>query len=159
MVRQADGIHDRHDLVRLAHLADDLRDLHELVDRDAGNARDHLGCVPRVVVPQELEHRTRVPEGHIALGLRLRGARRPRERISFRLVRPGRRVVRPGGLVVPREETVGEGEALLHDEGRVRVVPDVLLVVEVVPDDVVDEPAEIRHVRAGADSQIHVREG
>ena len=49
-------------------------------------------------------------------------------------------------------EVLGVGERLVDDHGRVRVVLDVLLEVEVVLEDVVDDAAEERDVAAGADA-------
>ena len=57
---QPDRVDDRHHLVWLSHLADELRDLHELIDGDPGDARDHLRRVARVVLHQKLEDRARV---------------------------------------------------------------------------------------------------
>ena len=154
---ESDGVHDGHDLVGLAHLADDLRDLRELIDRDAGDARDHLRCVARVVLGHELEDRARVLEGHVALGPRRGRSGRTVERCRpLGLVAPRRDVVRPGRGVVSGEETVLEVEAFFHDERGVRVVLDVVLVIELVLDDVVDEAAEVGDVGTGPDPQVHV---
>ncbi len=62
---QADRVDDRHHLVRLAHLADQLGDPQELVLRDAGDARDHLRRVAGVVLLHELENGLRVLQRHV----------------------------------------------------------------------------------------------
>ena len=162
MVREAHRVHDGHDLVGLSHLADELRDLEVLLDGDAGDARDHLRRVARVVLLHELEDALRILKRHVAPREPTRARRRALglsaglRRWRRVLVGPGAHVVASGVLVVAGEQPVREAELLLHDEGRVRVVLDVLLVVQLVLDDVVDEATEIRDVGAGSNTQIHV---
>src|SRR6267142_5608173 len=75
------------------------------------------------------------------------------------LVGPRRGVVEALGRIVPAEQALVEAEPLLHDEGRVRVVLDVLVVDQVLLEDVVDQAAEEGGIRAGPDPRVHVRYG
>src|SRR5439155_1150774 len=123
-----------------------------------GDRGDHLRRVAGEMLLEELEDAPRVLQRHVALRSGLRRSRRPAERITLGLVGPGRDVVGARRGVVPGEETVLEVVALADDEGRVRVVLHVVGVVEVVLEDVVDEPAEVGHVGTGADPQIGIGE-
>ena len=173
---EADRVHDRHDLVGPAHLAHQLADLEELLLRDPGDVRDHLGRVAGVVRLHELEDAARVLEPHVALGDRHGGARVGRRSLSvsgdlllgplergrgrlIALVRPRRGVVGALGGVVPAEEAFVEPVALLHEEGGVGVVPDVLVMDQVVGKHVVDEPAEVGDVGPGPDARVDVGRG
>src|SRR5207245_7322320 len=75
------------------------------------------------------------------------------------LVGPRRGVVRALDRIVAAEQPLAEAEALLHEEGRVRVVLDVLVVDQVLLDDVADQAAEKGGVRAGPDPGIHIGHG
>ena len=173
VLRQPDRVNDRHHLVGPAGLADDLGDLEELLLGNAGDRRDHRGREPRVVLAHELKHRARVLEVHVPLGERHAGARARRRvttgddlllgplecRLGGRvaLVGPRRGVVEVLGRIVPAEQALVEAEPLLHDERGVRVVPDVLVVDQVLFEHVVDQAAEEGDVRAGPNPRIHVR--
>src|SRR5207245_2994352 len=144
---------------------DDLRHLKELILRDAGDALDDLGRVAGVMLLEQLEYGLRVLQRHVALREAGRGRLRTLDlatglrRRRRGLVGPRRAVVRPRVLVVAGEQAVVEGELLLHDERGVRVVADVFVVEQVVLQDVVDEAAEIRDVRADARPHVDVGEG
>src|SRR5438445_1799611 len=175
VVREPDRVDDRHHLVGPAGLADDLRDLEELRLRDTGDRGDHLGGVARIVLAQELEYRAGMLELHVALGERHAGTGagwslavsddlllRSLERGlsgGVALVGPRRGVVRALDRIVAAEQPLAEAEALLHEEGRVRVVLDVLVVDQVLLDDVADQAAEKGGVRAGPDPGIHIGHG
>ena len=107
VVCEAHRVHDRHHLVRLAHLADQVRDLVEIVDRDAGDARNDIGRVARVMLLHQLKDRSRILEGQVALG-------EPCRRIG--VVAPGCDVVAARRSVVAGEETVVERVTVLDEE-------------------------------------------
>src|SRR5439155_3862702 len=69
---------------------------------------------------------------------------------------PGADVVLASGGIVAAEESVLECKVLLHQEGGVGVVGDVFLVMEVVLQDVIDQPAEVRDIGAGADARVDI---
>ena len=160
---EADGIDDRHHLVGLAHLADQLGDAHELVLRNAADARHHLRRVARVVLLHELEYRLRILQRHVALGDCGDGPTRRRMRFvigvtrgGIDLIAPGGDVVLAGGGIVAAEEPVLERVVLFHQEGGVGVVDDIFLVIEVVLQDVIDQPAEVGDIGAGADARVDI---
>ena len=165
MLRQPDGIDDRHHLVGLAHLADQLRDPHELVLRDPSDARHHLRGVARVMLLHQLEDGLRILQRHVALGDAVRGAvgRQPGRRGGgggrvVDLVTPARDVVLSVGGVIAAEQAVRERVGLLDQEGGIRVVAHVLVVEQVVLQHVIDEPAEVGHVRADPNPGIDIGE-
>ena len=90
--------------------------------------------------------------GRLSPGL-CRSRRRPGRQA---LVVPRGRVVGPLRLVVAREQPVVELVALGHDERGVGVQLDVVLVVQLVLEDVVDEPPEEGDVGAGPDRGVDV---
>src|SRR5439155_1020745 len=133
MLGEADRVDDRHYLVGLAHLADQLGDAHELVLRNPGNARHHVGGVARVMLLHQLEDGVRILHRHVTLRDRHRGApsrklrldRRRRRRVG--LVAPARDVVLAVLGVVATEEAIREPVLRLHQESGVRVAADVLV--------------------------------
>jgi hypothetical protein len=139
VVGEADRVDDRHHLVRLAGLADQLGHLEELVLGDAGDALDHLRGVAAVVLAQQVEHRAGMLEVHLRIAVRPG------------LVRPGLGVVDPLARIVGAEDPVLELVALLHHQAGVGRPGHVLLVVQLVLEDVVDQPAEVGDVRPGPD--------
>src|ERR1051326_8348632 len=71
------------------------------------------------------------------------------------VVLPGLELIPAGLGVPPGEEAVevlGVAVAFVDDDGSVRVVLDVLREVELVLEDVVDQPTEEGDVRAGTDA-------
>ncbi len=106
VVGEAYRVDDGHHLVGLAHLADEVRNLVELVDGDARDAGDDLWRVARVVGLHELEDRLRVLQGEVALG----------EPVGAEVVAPAAYVVRPLCGAVPGEQPIGETEGWLHEE-------------------------------------------
>ena len=165
MLREPDRVDDRHHLVGLAHLADQLRDPHELVLRDPSDARHHLRGVARVMLLHQLEDGLRVLQRHVALGDAVRGAvgRQPGRRgggggCVVDLVTPARDVVLSVGGVIAAEQAVRERVGLLDQEGGIRVVAHVLVVEQVVLQHVIDEPAEVGHVRADPNPGIDIGE-
>src|SRR5689334_22515266 len=70
VVCETHGVHDRHDLVGTARLADDAGDLEELLGGDARDRRHHVRRVARVVLAEQLEHRAGVLQLHVSLGQR-----------------------------------------------------------------------------------------
>ena len=164
---QADRIDDRHDLVGLAHLTDQLSDALELIRRDAGDARNHFGRVARVVLLHQLEDRLRVLQRHVALRDRVdRAVGWQTGGVGIRrcgggvigLVAPAGDVVLAVRRIVSSEESVLEAVGRLHQEGGVGVVAHVLVVEEVVLQHVVDEAAEVGDVGPGADAGVDIRD-
>ncbi len=149
VVGEAHRVDDGHDLVGLAHLADEVGHLVELVNRNPGDARHDIRRVARVVGLHELEDRPLVLEGHVAIG----------ETIGSCLIAPAAYVIRALGGAVSGEESVCETETLLDDERGVRVVGHIVGLEEVVLQDVVDQAAEVRDVGAGTNAQVHVGDG
>ncbi len=124
-----------------------LRDLPDLIGRNAGDPLAHLERVPRDEGLQAREHAVRVIQapGDTRLALRVE------------LVSPGLGVVFVVLRVVPAEDAILEVERLVAQEEGVRVGDDVILVVQLVHDDVVDHRVLERRVGAGPDARVHVR--
>src|SRR4029453_2257961 len=97
----------------------------------------------------ELEDRTRMFEGRIDLGV-TRG---------IELVAPARLVVTLLLVVPAGKETVFEREAVLNQERGIRVQLDIVFLVEVVRQDVVDQPAEKGNVGPRAYRDIAIGNG
>ena len=78
------------------------------------------------------------------------------ESIGTDLVVPARLVVVPLLGVIAGEQAVLEAELILHQERRVGVVEDVLVLNLVVRKQIVDHPAEPGDIGAGADRHVEV---
>src|SRR4030095_16929261 len=97
----------------------------------------------------ELEDRTRILERRIGLGV-ARGAE---------LVAPARLVVTLLLVVPAGKEAVFEREALLNQERGIRVQLDIVFLVEVVRQNVIDQPAEKGNVGPRAYRDIAIGDG
>ena len=123
-----------------------LRDLLDLIGRNAGDPLAHLQRVARDEGLQAREDAVRVVQalGDARLALRVE------------LVSPGLRVVLVVLRVEPAEDAVLEVERLVAQEEGVGVGDDVVLVVQLVDDDVVDHRVLERRVGAGPDARVDV---
>src|SRR5438067_1083719 len=151
-----------------------LGDADDQIGRDAADLADELRRVARIVPAQDLVDAARVLQRLVALYLRHALA----ADLAFRsagndLLVTGSRnrsvdpfVLPRGGVVlalllVPAAEQaaqiLGVLVILADDHRRVRVVDDVLLERAVVGENVVDDRAEERDVRPGADRHVDVR--
>ena len=124
-----------------------LRDLPDLLGRNAGDPLARLQRVPRDEGLQAREDAVRVIQalGDTRLALRVE------------LVSPALGVVLVVLLVVPAEDAILEVERLVAQVEGVRVGDDVILVVQLVDEDVVDHRVLERRVGAGPDARVHVR--
>ena len=125
--------------------ADDVGHLDELLLGAAGNPGHHRRCVPVIVSLEELEGAPWILE----VGSRARSRPGPAgsPRKSCRSGSPPRRT---------GEQPVLEPEIAADDERRVGVRPHVVGVVQVVGQDVPDQPAEDGDVGAGPDLEMLV---
>ena len=144
VMRPAERIHDRADAIGRMGRGDELRRLHEVVGAAAADVRDRVRRVARIEALHHLEHRSRMRERGIDL----------REPLLVELVVPARLVRVRLLLVVPSGKHAAllvEGVLFRDQERRVGEQADVLVVIAVVGQGVVDQPAEERDVGAGAD--------
>src|SRR5918997_1161545 len=162
----ADRVAQRRRLLGRRVLADGLGDRQERLSRGAADLLDHLRRVLGEVTLEHLKDATLVLERRVArarltvVGVRMTAGALADEAAlappnggvvdGRALVAPARRVVASVLLVPAGEEPVGAGVLeLLGDEGGgVGVVDDVVLEVALVLEDVVDQAAKERYVRA-----------
>ena len=141
------GVHEGGGTVGHGGGGEYLADLEKLLLRRATDVAHHFRRIAGVVLLHQVEHATGMLQSLVDLGVAVRP----------HLVSPGASVVLAVRRIVAREQAVLELVARAHDQGRVGVSPDVLVLYLVVTQQVVDHPAQEGDVRAGANRRIEVR--
>ncbi len=142
----AHRVHDRAHPVGTTGGADDVGHLEELLLGAAGDLGHHVRRVAVVVLLQQLKDGARVLKRLVT----------PHIAIRSPLVAPRRLVVGAGRLLEAREQPVFEPKVAADNERSVGVGTDVVGMVEVVGQNVTDQPAQHRDVRPRADLHVLV---
>jgi len=152
MVGPAQRIQDGRGAVRHTGAGHDPGDLQKVFLGRAAQRTHRFRGVALDMLAQQVEHAAR--EHAARVGQRL-VAQRVTVRADF--VGPRRFVVHLLVGIETAEQAVFEIEVLAHDQGRVGIRPDVLVVDLVVAEQVIDQAHQERGIRAGADRRVHVR--
>src|SRR5581483_7231227 len=169
VLRPADCVTDRAGLLAARSAGEDVRDLEELLARNAAVALHHLRRVAREMALQHLEDAARVLQRLIANRLvdvlRFAAAVLAMPAAGLGNVLALRALVEPGvSVVLPAIESAEESaeifgvlEVLSQDRRRVRIANDILAELALVGQHVVDHRAEEDDVAAGAKREPVVR--
>ena len=132
-----------------------VRQVVEVLRRNATGLFHHLRGVARVVALENLEDRIRILQRHVLLHV-------PRGALRLSHVLPRVRDVLAFLRVVPGEQALqilGVLEIRRDDRRRVRVIHHVIVEIQVIIQHVLDNRAEQHHVRASANADVAVRKG
>ena len=184
VLRPTDRVNNCGGFLHVAVFADggeEVSGLQELILRDAGNAFDHFRRIPRVLLPEQLEDAPRMLQrevvchilrqvrrrGRLAIGPRcgfgcccrcLRRAGWFSAQVTALFVIPSGFVIDlRGGIKTRVKPVLRKLEAILHHESGIRVIDQVLLGDAVVFDRVVNDSAQKRDVRSGANLAEKIR--
>ena len=139
MHRPADRIHDGTHSIGTAGRTNNLSHLKEFLNRAPCNLRHHFWCIPIVVPLEQLEDTPWVLKRRIAADIAI-----------------GPEFVTPRGLIVgarclfkPGEQPVLKSEIAVDQKRCVGVLGNIICMMQVLGQDVPDQPAEHRNVRPG----------
>ena len=145
----AQRVEDGRRLVRHAGGGQLFADVQEILLGCAADAADHLGRVALDVLLQQVEHTARVPQRVVTQGVA----------VGAQFIGPGGAIVAALVGVVAAEQPVLEVVVLAHDQRRVGVGGDVLVLNLVVAQQIVGDTKQEGRVGAGADRRIEVGHG